>query len=94
MGTGSYSYVLQYFPPNIAGNIFLLEPVVAQILGLLFKLDNYPGVMTYIGGFGIIIGLALLMKGDELNKNEKTLNTPELSENEEIEISHTSLLNS
>lgn len=39
---GSYSYVLVYFPPEITGNIFLLEPFFAQIFGLALGLDNFP----------------------------------------------------
>lgn len=36
LGSASYTYVLAYFPPDITGNLFLLEPVIAQIMGVMF----------------------------------------------------------
>lgn len=36
LGSGSYIYMLSYFSPEITATIFLLEPVIAQILGVVF----------------------------------------------------------
>ena len=40
----------------------LLEPAFSQIYGIALGLDNFPGIITYIGGALIIAGLSILLK--------------------------------
>jgi hypothetical protein len=80
-GTGSYIVMLNYFPSHVVASIFLLEPLTGQILGVFLGQDNMPGLITYIGILGILIGLGLTILGDRNNKaNEaKIANELELS---------------
>ncbi|CAI2372694.1 unnamed protein product [Moneuplotes crassus] len=73
-GSGGYYFTASYFPPHIIGTIFLLEPVLGQIFGILLSQDHYPQILTYIGGIGIFIGVGLTIRGDLLKSNESQTN--------------------
>ena len=70
LGFGSYIFMLNYYPPKIVGSIFLLEPVSGQVIGILLGQDHFPGPLTYIGAMGIILGLYMMIKGDEQKQIE------------------------
>jgi len=53
LGVGGYIILLEYFPSHIVASIFLLEPVSGQIVGIVLGQDNFPGIITYLGAFGI-----------------------------------------
>jgi drug/metabolite transporter (DMT)-like permease len=67
-GCGSYIVMLDYFPSHVVASIFLLEPLTGQILSVFLGQDNMPGLITYIGILGILIGLGLTIVGDRDNK--------------------------
>ncbi|CAI2370168.1 unnamed protein product [Moneuplotes crassus] len=72
VGVGGYVFILNFFPPHIVGSILLMEPVLAQILGCILGQDNMPGFITYLGCFGITVGLGISIKGD-LEKSKKQI---------------------
>lgn len=53
--------VFQFFTPVVAGTMMLQEPIFSQFFGIMMGLDQYPGAITYIGGFTVIIGLLILL---------------------------------
>ncbi|CAI2363360.1 unnamed protein product [Moneuplotes crassus] len=93
-GVGGYVFTLNFFPPHIVGNIFLLEPVFAQSLGCILGQDNIPGLITYIGTIGITVGLGILIKGDLLNKQtcQDTPNPSEAIKQADSKSVHSSLI--
>ncbi|CAI2368442.1 unnamed protein product [Moneuplotes crassus] len=87
-GIGGYVFTLNYFPPHIVGTIYLLEPVVGQILGIILGQDNMPGIFTYVGTFGIMAGLALSIKGD-LMKAPKASELQDKDSEKNLSMMHT-----
>ena len=57
-----YYFASKLFSEDSIGNMGLMEPVVAQILGCLMGLDNIPAISTQIGFAVIISGSMLTMK--------------------------------
>lgn len=78
-GVGSYIFMLKYFPAHIVATIFLLEPVTGQILGVILGQDNMPGLITYLGATGILVGLGLTIMGDQ-NKTKEEYKIKEMLE--------------
>lgn len=86
IGCGSYIFMLDYFPSHIVANIFLLEPVSCQFLGIILGQDNMPGMLTYVGALGILCGLALTMKGDRQKEQDNTAKEDTKKEELELEL--------
>jgi len=57
MGSAGYIVCLLFFSPLVVSSSFLLEPLVAQVLGTLLGIDNSPGFFTINGTFMIIFGI-------------------------------------
>ena len=57
--------VFRYFSPVIAGTMMLLEPLFSEVYGIALGLDNYPGLITYLGGILILSGLFVLLFNEE-----------------------------
>lgn len=62
---GSIGYVIsmQFFKPHKVLAAMLLEPICAQILGCVFKIDLMPGWLTIFGIPLIILGMFWVNKG-------------------------------
>lgn len=58
-------------------NAYLLEPVFAQILGLIFGIDKQPGVVTILGVLAVAIGTVLVNKGTAAMVKEKKRTFPD-----------------
>ena len=71
LGTGSIVFMLVFFTPHATGNIYLAESITGQAFGILLGMDNFPGIITFIGIAGMIIGIALSIKGDQLRKQSQ-----------------------
>lgn len=56
-GSAGYTLSLLFFSPLLVSSSFLLEPIIAQVLGYLMGLDQIPGVMTALGSFFAIYGI-------------------------------------
>jgi drug/metabolite transporter (DMT)-like permease len=67
-GAGSYIVMLNYFPSHVVASIFLLEPLIGQILSVFLGQDNMPGLITYIGVIGILLGLGFTIVGERKNE--------------------------
>lgn len=52
-----------FFSPLVVANVFLLEPVVAQIIGFVLGLDKMPGILTFFGISLAMIGVLFFYKG-------------------------------
>mmetsp|Transcript_5566 Transcript_5566/g.5083 ORF Transcript_5566/g.5083 Transcript_5566/m.5083 type:complete len:126 (+) Transcript_5566:466-843(+) len=52
-----YPLCIIFFSPLILGNVYLLEPVVCTMYGVLLGLDKLPGLLTYIGSLITLFGL-------------------------------------
>ncbi|CAI2367282.1 unnamed protein product [Moneuplotes crassus] len=71
-GIGGYVFPLSYFPPHIVASIFLLDPIVGEVIGVFLGQDNMPGILTYIGTLGVLVGLGLTMRGNLLIKKQQS----------------------
>ncbi|CAI2370412.1 unnamed protein product [Moneuplotes crassus] len=80
VGVGGYVFILNFFPPHIVGSIYLLEPMLTQILGCILGQDNMPGFITYLGCFGITVGLGISIKGDLEKSKEQVINNTQRSQ--------------
>lgn len=87
-GVGSYIFLLDYFSPSVVASLFLLQPFVGQILGVLFGQDGMPGGFAYFGASIITIGLGLIIKGNTLKDKEDV----ELEIAQDVEMTDKSLL--
>ena len=61
-----------YFPIEIISGVMLMEPVFAQIAGILLKQDNVPGIITLIGGLTITTAFLMIGYGEKL-KDKRNL---------------------
>ena len=60
MGSAGYTISLLFYSPLVVSNAFLIEPLVAQLLGFYFGFDDFPGIMTFIGAIFTITGLIFI----------------------------------
>ena len=76
--------LLKYLSPLIISTAMLSEPILGSILGYYLGLQPLPGAYTWIGGGALIIGLILVVVGE--NKvsskvqNQKACETPTRSD--------------
>lgn len=64
---GSVGYLLsmQFYSPITCMNAYLMEPFFAQILGLLFGIDKFPGTITILGVIAVAFGTVIANKGSQ-----------------------------
>lgn len=48
-GVYGYIWALKYFSSVFVMNLVLIEPVIAQVVGVFFGTDEWPGWMTWLG---------------------------------------------
>lgn len=60
---GGYTLALNYFPPHIVANAFVLEPFLSQILAIVSGQDEIPGILTFVGGAIAISAIIVIAKG-------------------------------
>lgn len=61
-GSAGYIVCLLFFSPLVVSSSFLLEPLVAQILGSYLGIDKTPGPLTIFGTLVIIFGISWIDK--------------------------------
>ena len=61
-GNAGYIVCLLFFSPLVVSSSFLLEPLVAQILGSVLGIDKTPGPLTIFGTLIIIFGISWIDK--------------------------------
>ena len=59
-GSAGYVVSLMFFSPVVVANVFLLEPLFAQLLGYFLKIDKIPGYMTFTGLAIALSGVILI----------------------------------
>jgi drug/metabolite transporter (DMT)-like permease len=76
---GSIGYVLamQFYSPLIVMNAYLMEPLIAQVLGYIFGIDLMPGMVTILGVILIFGGTLLVNKGTKIMIKENKRNNDE-----------------
>ena len=62
MGSTGYMLCFKFYQPVAITSAFLMEPIVAQALGVYLGIDNLPGVLTYLGVILVIIGIYRIQK--------------------------------
>ena len=69
---GSVGYLLsmQFYSPITCMNAYLLEPFFAQVLGLLFGIDKFPGTVTILGVIAVAFGTVVANKGSQVMLRE------------------------
>lgn len=65
---GFYSYAMSFLSVIVVTNVTLLEPIIAQSLGLILALDEWPGILTYIGTAVTLAGIFMLGKGKQIEE--------------------------
>jgi drug/metabolite transporter (DMT)-like permease len=76
---GSIGYILsmQFYSPLIVMNAYLMEPLIAQILGCVFRIDLMPSMITILGIVMIFGGTLLVNKGTKIMVKENKRNVEE-----------------
>ena len=59
-GNTGYVISLQFFSPAVISATFLLEPTIAQFLGWLTEIDEFPSYMTWLGTAFVMTGIYLI----------------------------------
>jgi drug/metabolite transporter (DMT)-like permease len=57
LGSAGYIFSLIWYKPAVTANVYLLEPFLAQVLGYLYGLDQFPGYMTIGGTILSVVGI-------------------------------------
>lgn len=58
------NYAMQYIPPLVFSSIGLLDPSLTAVISWLLGLESLPYFLSWIGGFVVIGGVALIMYGE------------------------------
>lgn len=61
IGTLGYIRVMKYFDPIVVSVVMLLEPSLANLIGVAMGVDVLPGLLTIIGSVLIMSGTALVI---------------------------------
>jgi hypothetical protein len=61
VGTMGYISVMKYFDPIVISVVCLLEPIVANVMGIIVGVDAVPGFMTLVGATLVMGGTALVI---------------------------------
>lgn len=61
VGTLGYVAVMKYFDPIVISVVMLLEPVLANAMGIAVGVDLVPGWLTFVGAALITVGTALVI---------------------------------
>lgn len=62
-GSAGYTLSLLFFSPLVSSSAYLLEPLIAQVLGYVMGLDQLPGYCTAIGSIFAIYGILYIDSG-------------------------------
>ena len=60
MGSAGYTICLLFYSPLVVANAYLIEPVIAQLLGFYFGFDDFPGILTFAGAAFTIAGIKFI----------------------------------
>ena len=72
-GICGYILAMKYYPPTVAVNCLLLEPLISQLLGVYWGIDEVPGLLTWLGVAIVMLAINLLHHGAGLKEKEKQL---------------------
>ncbi|GLE04206.1 hypothetical protein PINS_up013117 [Pythium insidiosum] len=67
-GTMGYISVMKYFDPIVISVVCLVEPIVANVMGIVVGVDSIPGALTFAGATLVIGGTLMVI----LTQNRKT----------------------
>lgn len=70
MGSAGYTISLMFYSPLVVSNAFLIEPIVAQLLGFYMGFDEFPGPLTFLGAFFTLLGLLFIDKASREKQNK------------------------
>uniref|UniRef100_K3WAE1 Uncharacterized protein n=1 Tax=Globisporangium ultimum (strain ATCC 200006 / CBS 805.95 / DAOM BR144) TaxID=431595 RepID=K3WAE1_GLOUD len=60
-GTMGFINSLQYFDPLVVSVTMLTEPIVATVISIAIGVDGLPGLLTFLGGFTMLVGCLFVM---------------------------------
>ena len=75
---------MQFHSPLVVMNAYLLEPLIAQILGCFFGIDLFPSIITILGVMMIFGGTLLVNKGTKIMVRDNKRNVTEPQESSQI----------
>lgn len=61
VGTLGYVAVMKYFDPIVVSVVMLVEPTIANLMGVAAGVDALPGVLTVIGSLLVVAGTLLVI---------------------------------
>lgn len=59
-GNAGYVICLLFFSPVIVSACFLFEPFLGQLFGYWMDIDRFPGWLTWLGTFLVLVGILLI----------------------------------
>jgi len=67
-----FNGLLKYVSPLLISTAMLAEPVVGSIMGYFFGMQDVPGLFTCLGGGVLLVGLFLVLAGENQRSQETT----------------------
>ncbi|KAF0687138.1 Aste57867_21109 [Aphanomyces stellatus] len=71
VGTVGYIAVMKYFDPIVVSVVMLLEPILATAIGVVVGVDVVPGLLTWMGGFFVIVGTGLVVVAAKSKRTQR-----------------------
>jgi len=70
---------MQFYSPLVVMNAYLMEPLIAQVLGYMFGVDLFPSMITLLGVIMIFGGTLLVNKGTKImvRDNKRSVSEPQ-----------------
>lgn len=75
---------MQFYSPLVVMNAYLMEPLIAQVLGYIFGIDLFPSMITLLGVIMIFGGTLLVNKGTKIMIRDNKRNVTEPQENSQL----------
>jgi len=61
--------LLKYVSPLVVSTAWLAEPILGSLFGFMVGLQPLPGLYTWLGGGALMVGLVLVVRGENSNDN-------------------------
>jgi len=65
-----YAVSTNFFSSLVIMNCLLLEPFISQMFALYLKIDEMPGMLTWIGSLIVVVAIKIISRGSEAMTKE------------------------
>ena len=75
---------MQFYSSLVVMNAYLMEPLIAQLLGYFFGIDLFPSIITLLGVIMIFGGTLLVNKGTKIMIRDNKRNVTEPQDGSQV----------